>query len=138
MKNTWTLRVHKPESVTPSILGLNLYPFIDREPMVCLGRGVYGSGYELGLRYPRGTRKKSKARYCKCGQAPGLKNKRIFLSDGPPNKYISPKFCFLSSRSWGNRNKDSISLWAGRQLLRGIYGLAAVRPPGRARRGTGS
>lgn len=83
------------------------------------------------------TRKKSKARYYKCGQAPGLKNKRIFLSDAPPNKCISPDFCFLSLRSRGNWNKDSISLWAGRQLLRGIYGLAAVRPPGRARRGTG-
>lgn len=60
IKNTWTLRVHKPESVIPSILGLNLYPFIDREPMACLGRGVYGSGYELGLRYPRGPGKRAK------------------------------------------------------------------------------
>ena len=51
------------------------------------------------------------------GQAPGLKTERIFLSDAPPNKYISPEFCFPSSRSRGNRNKDSISLWAGRQLL---------------------
>lgn len=60
IKNTWTLRVHKPESVTSSILGLNLYPFIDREPMACLGRGVYGSGCELGLLYPRGPGKRGK------------------------------------------------------------------------------
>lgn len=63
------------------------------------------------------TRKKSKACSCKCGQALGLKTNPIFLSEAPPNKYISPEFCFLGSRSRENRNKDSISLWAGRQLL---------------------
>lgn len=73
------------------------------------------------------TKKKSKAHSCKCGQALGLKTKHIFLSDAPPNKYISPEFCFLGSRSRENRNKDSISLWAGRQLLEVFTALPQCR-----------
>lgn len=117
IKSTWTLRAHKLQTVTPRVPGPDFFPFIHQ--------GAHGTSrprrprvrLRAGLALSSRARKNSKARYYKCGQAPRLKTKRVFLSDAPPNKYISPEFCFLSSRSRGNPNKDSISLRAGRQLL---------------------
>lgn len=102
------------------------------EPMARLGLGQAAS-WACALLEAQEKQQSSLLGYYKCGQAPGLKTNRVFLSDSLPNKYISPEFCFLSSRSRGNRNKDSISLRAGRQLLEVFTALPQCgRPRGRA------
>lgn len=106
--------------MTPRVLGPNLclHPLTrdGTEPLARLGLGQAAS-WACALPEDQEKRQSSLLGDYQCGQAPGLETKRVFLSDALPNTYISPEFCFLSWRSRGNRNKDSISLQAGRQLL---------------------